>query len=285
MNKTTYKSYIEDINKYPLLTAEQEKELSKKIQCGDMQAKQLLINSNLRFVVQIANTLSKNEDSLMDAIQEGNIGLMHAAAKYDYKFNTRFSTYAHFWITEYISRYRRNSDKSIKIPFKVQETMKMIASAKAILWEKLGKKPTVQEISIYTGMQESEIIELSQYNFTVKSFDAFADVDTAEDFSMLEVLSDGRTNPENEVLYCCEQESFSKIIDSLKDKEQIVLKLRYDEMKTGKKATYSSIGNVLGITVEGTRQIEKRAYTKLQPMFSYYYNQILNERIPVCLHS
>ena len=271
MEKTTYKYYIEDINKYPLLTAEQEKALSERIQSGDTQAKQLLINSNLRFVVQIAGTFSHNEDTLMDAIQEGTIGLMHAATKYDYKFNTRFSTYSHYWIYEYIARYRRNSDKNIKIPFKVQETMRLIASARALLFEKLERNPTMCELSVYTGMSEEEIREFSQFNYTVKSYDAYCERDEKSDFSMLEVLSDDRMNPETELLTHLEKESFITMINMLKEREKIVIQQRYKGFKLGKKTTYKSISALIGTSIEGTRQIEIRANNKMQAMFKNYY--------------
>ena len=95
MSKTIFKCYVADINRYPLLTADQEKDLSKRILTGDMNARQILVNSNLRFVVKIAKKIIFNDSYLMDAIQEGNVGLLYAASRYDYNFNTRFSTYAH----------------------------------------------------------------------------------------------------------------------------------------------------------------------------------------------
>ena len=274
MNKTIFKCYVEDINRYPLLTAEQEKDLSKKILAGDMNAKQFLVNSNLRFVISVAKKLSSNDAYLMDFIQEGNVGLMYAASRYDYNFNTRFSTYAYFWISEYISRYKKKSDKSISIPIKVQDRMKLIASARALLWEKLERNPSDQELSVYTGMLESEICELSQFNYIIKSFDFFGDNDTDTDFSILDFLSDNRPNPEDEILVHVEQEEILKMINSLKERERIVLEQRYNGFKSGTKNTYKSISDLIGTSVEGTRQIENRANIKMQAMYNAYCKKV-----------
>ncbi len=279
MEKSAYKTYIKEINKFPLLTAKEEKELSVCILNGDVTARQTLINANLRLVVQIACKFGKNEETVMDAIQEGNIGLLHAASRFDYSYNTRFSTYAYYWIHEYICRYKRHSDKDIHIPHKVQETMRLILSAQVFLSQKLDKEPTVKEIAVFTGISEQEINENLSFNYKFSSIECLNE--TGSEFSVLDILSDNRANPEIEVLEMLERNYFVDIINTLPEKERLVINQRYDGFKKGKKITYKTISQKTGTSIEGTRQIEIRANSKLQLLFKNYYSEVLNERVPI----
>lgn len=278
MENSAYKSYIKEINQFPLLTASQEKELSFKILNGDVKSKQKLINSNLRLVVQIACKFAKNEESVMDAIQEGNIGLMHAASKFDYRFNTKFSTYAHYWIQEYIRRFR-NNEKDIHIPSKIQETIRIIENAKSILTHNLEKIPSVEELSLFTGIGEKEVEEYLGFNYNVSSLDCF--FDTEKDYSMYEMLTDNRANPEFEVLDLLEKKSFTEIINTLPERERFVIQQRYNGYKIGRKTTYRSISEKTGLSIEGARQVEMRANSKLKPLFQNYLSEVIVEKIPI----
>ncbi len=279
MNKTAYKAYINEIIKYPLLSAQEERSLSKRIQEGDNQAKQILINSNLRYVVSIAHKYTKNEDTLMDCIQEGSLGLMVAASKYDYRFNTRFCTYANSWITQYILRHKNLVEPSIHIPALKLEKLRVIRSARNTLEQMLGKLPTDQELAIYIGMDESDLRELSTYDYTICSIDSKIDSDT--ETSILHFLFDERVNLESDFVLESEREEFMSLISKLPEKERKVMIFRYNSYISGNKTSYRKMGSVLGVSIEATRQIEIRAKRKLQTIFKSHFKEHYNEQITV----
>ncbi len=279
MNNTTYKAYIAEITKYPLLTAEQEKSLSKRIQQGDKEAEQLLINSNLRYVVSIAHKYTKNEEILLDCIQEGSLGLMVAASKFDYRFNTRFCTYASPWITQYILRHKNLIEPTIHIPVLKLEKLKTIKKAHNALEQLLCKKPSNHELSIYTGIPEDEIRELSNYDYKVCSIDSKAE--SEDEPTILQFLYDERENPEEEAIVCSERQEFMSLIQELPVKERYVMTHRYNSYITGSKTSYKSMGSKLGVSIEATRQIEKRAKIKLQNIFESHFEMSSQEKIPV----
>ncbi len=279
MQSTSYKAYIAEITKYPLLTSEQEKSLSKRIQQGEEEAKKILINSNLRYVVSIAHKYSRDSESLMDCIQEGNLGLMVAASKYDYKFNTRFSTYANSWITQYILRHKNLAEPAIHIPVLKIEKLRTIKNANSLLEQKLGKIPTNEELSIYTGIDENTLLEYKSYDFSMCSLESKNSDET--DTSLLHILSDETTNPEFYVLEKVERQEYMSLIEKLPPKERVVMTHRYNGFIERDHPSYKNIGLKLGVSIEATRQIEIRAKRKLQGIFETYFDEVYNEKIPV----
>ncbi len=279
MENTSYKSYIREITKYPLLSAEEEKDLSIKIFQGDKGAQQLLINSNLRYVVSIAHKYTSNEDSLMDCIQEGNLGLMIAASRYDHTFNTRFCTYANSWITQYILRHKTLSEPLIHIPALKLEKLKAISNAACVLEQKLGKIPTNQELSIYTGIEEGVITDLKSYSYTTCSIDGA--MSGTEETSLLKYLSDETANPEQEYFDRATRHEYMTLIEQLPANERVVMTNRYNSYIDGNKTSFKKMGGTLGLSIEATRQIEIRAKRKLQNIVENHFFDAYNVKIPV----
>lgn len=271
MEQSCYKTYIAEISKYPLLTAEQEQELSKKIKEGDESAKHALINSNLRLVVSIAIKDSRNKVPLMDSIQEGNMGLLVAASKYDHSFETRFSTYAYAWIVQYINRYANLKEPSISIPALKLEKLHIVNTGIDELTHKLDRPPTSQEIAIYVGLGEHVVRELKSYDYKTVSIDSCLESEGSQTF--VDLLCDETANPELEAMQHFEQQEYMGIINELPYRERIVMINRYASFITGEKTSFHRMGKELGLSVEATRQIELRARLKLRPALEAYTAQ------------
>jgi len=172
MDKLLIKSYMEQVTRYPLLSAEEEIELSRKIQKGDEEAKMKLVNSNLRLVVSIATKYASGQNSLMDLIQEGNLGLITAAGKFNHSFNTRFGTYAHSWITQSILRYIHGHIPTISIPFRKEEKLRNVKKSEVVLKQKLGRNPTLKELAVYLDISEESVKEILLLDYSYSSLNA-----------------------------------------------------------------------------------------------------------------
>ncbi len=268
----SYKMYIKEVMKYPLLSAEKEKELSKKILNGDEKARELLINSNLRYVVSIAMHYTSSESVLMDAIQEGNIGLMIAASKFDFSFNTRFITYAHAWVTQYILRHINLREPSIALPALKYEKLKAIRVATDELSSKLGRKPNITELSIYTGTSEEELEKLKGIDYKVCSIDSQTDDENS--MGPLAFLADKSADPINSIIDDSNRKEYFMLINKLPEKERYVMTYRYNSFIDGSKVTFKTMGSKLGVSIEATRQIERRARNKLKGLFENHYETI-----------
>ena len=155
-----YKSYIKEIQKYALLGVKEEEELSRRIEAGDQAAFRRLVNCNLRLVVSVARKFSvSHKFSVMDLIQEGNLGLMSAARKYHYSFNTRFSTYAYTWIFQYMRRFVHNKTSIIDIPHRKEEMLRQISSLQAAFNQKNGRDANVDELASMLGLGRDEVAD------------------------------------------------------------------------------------------------------------------------------
>jgi len=258
---TNYKMYVKQILKYPLLTAEEEQELSSKIQYGDMEAKKELIAKNLRLVVSIAHRYSDSSIGVMDLIQEGNIGLMTAASKYHYSFNTRFSTYAYAWITQSMLRYIQRKSPLICVPVRKEEIIHKIETGKVELFHKLNREPTISEIANYTGIPAKTIKISQEYVFSVASMDA--EIEPGSGQTLCDVLPDDKSSPENEILKEYERTQIQNLIDTLPYSEKTVIENRYCIVSQERK-TLRQIGEMLGLSAETVRQKEKRALRKMR---------------------
>lgn len=271
MEELCYAAYVKEISKYPLLTAEQERDLSKKIKNGDESAKHALVNANLRLVVAIAVKSLRNKVSLMDNIQEGNMGLLVAASKYDYSFETRFSTYAYTWIVQYIGRYANLKQPSILLPALKLEKLRTINAGIDELVHKLGRSPTMQEISIYVGLSEKVVRKLKSYDYKTVSIDS--PIDSEGRRSFVDFLCDENANPERDVLQEFERKEYEYLISQLSDRECSVMMKRYDSFTNREKTSFHRMGSELGLSIEAIRQIEIRARLKLRPAIEAYSAQ------------
>ena len=262
MEKDVYNSYMDQVQKYPLLTYEMEVELSKRIESGDANAKMELVQSNLRLVVSIAKKLNVSSHSIMDLIQEGNLGLMTAASKFHYSFKTRFSTYAYSWIMQYMLRYLHNRCAPISLPHRKDEVIRHVAAAQQYLFQQTGHQPSLEELSVYLGMPEKLIKEAMQYSFTITSLDTECGSDGTS--SVEDLLTDSRFSPEEKMLDRENREEIQDLIKTLPEKEQKVIYHRFNFACEQRPKTLREISVMLGVSAETIRQMELRALRRMR---------------------
>ncbi len=254
--------YLREIRKYPLLTFEQEIELSHKIQDGDLAARKTLIESNLRLVVTVARKYTTPDLPLLDIIQEGNLGLITAAQKYEFSYNVRFSTYACWWIQQAITRAIANKRRMIRLPFRKEELASRIRRASAELFQKFSRCPTSEEIASELGVTPREIVDIMISSGTVTSLDV--QLDEEDSVSLKDILPDTTYNPEEMFMKKYTQDCMLEILGDLKESERDIMLKRYNLQNDGKTYTLKTIGAQYGVSAETIRQVELRALRKLK---------------------
>jgi RNA polymerase primary sigma factor len=257
--KDALKSYFEQIKKTSLLSFEEEKALSKKIQKGDEKAQHTLVESNLRLVVKIAKSFLTSDLALLDLIQEGNLGLLRAASKFDYRKNVRFSTYASWWIKQAIVRSLSNKKRAIRLPHRKEEIIKKINKTVNTLSQQIMREPTVTEVANEMGMKEKEVISLMNLSSTIVSLDSESSQDSG---TLQEIFEDYSFDPDRQLIRKSLNEETHKLLNSLQERERKIIQYRY-AFHGGKKYTLKRIGDEMGISPETVRQIEIRALKKL----------------------
>ncbi len=266
------KAYFNQIKKASLLSFEEELELSKRALNGDEEAKKKLIESNLRLVVRIAKAYVTPDVSLLDLIQEGNLGLIKAASKYDYRKHVRFSTYASWWIKQSIVRSLSNKKRTIRLPHRKEEKIRKINGIYNRLSQQLMREPTYKEIAEEVGLTEDEVAKLIKLSSSVVSLDSTLSQDSS---TLQDMIEDYTYDPDREIIKKSLREETMKFLKTLMAKERKILMSRF-ALLGGKKQTLKSIGEELGISPETVRQIEMRALKKLRRMAEdlkdYIYN-------------
>ena len=252
--------FLNEAGRYKLLTAEDEVELAKRIERGDKEAKDLMINSNLRLVVSIAKRYQGHGLSLLDLIQEGIIGLIRAVEKFDYRKGFKFSTYATWWIRQAVQRGVANKSRTIRIPVHIVEREQKIARAERELVAKLGRQPTDQELAKEAKLPLKQVREVKSAARAVTSLDKPIGEDDSGSFGDLFA---GEVHTDEEVEINLRQETLRKALDELPDRECTVLELRYGLAGDGEPMSLEAIGRHLGITRERVRQIEANALETL----------------------
>jgi RNA polymerase primary sigma factor len=273
MRSETYSKHSSNLNTYlcqirndKLLTADEERTLSRRIHNGDGKARERLINSNLRLVVKIAKGYITHDMDLLDLIQEGNLGLIRAAEKFDYKKNVRFSTYASFWIKQSIARALSNKSRMIRLPHRKEEKLRKITRASQRLSKSYGRLPHPKELSEETNLGREEISSILKLPDKVLSMESS---DEREGFSLKNIVEDPKYNPDYIVMRNYLREKTEEMLNILAEKERRVILLRYSFID-GKKYTLKDIGADLGISPETVRQIEMRALKKIREHFSHF---------------
>jgi RNA polymerase primary sigma factor len=253
--------FLNEAGRYKLLTAEEEVELAKRIERGDQKAKDLMINSNLRLVVSIAKRYRGHGLSLLDLIQEGIIGLIRAAEKFDHRRGFKFSTYATWWIRQAVQRGVANKSRTIRIPVHIIEREQKIARAERELVAKLGRQPTDKELAKASKLPLKQVLEVKAAARAVTSLDRPIGEEESGAYGDLFPADQART--EEEVEISLREETLRKALDVLPEREQAVLKLRYGLDGHEGPLSLEAIGKQLGITRERVRQIEANALETL----------------------
>lgn len=259
--------YLQQIGKIPLLTTEQELDLAKKIyEEHDEFSKNLLVNANLRLVVSIAKKYIGRGLSFLDLIQEGNMGLMKAASRFDYTKGYKFSTYATWWIQQSITRAIADKARIIRLPIHMIESLGKIRRATIDLTTELGHSPTKQEIAYRLGVPVNKLTQIIKSAQSTISMETPAN--SSEDSSKIAdfIVDEDSITPDSRVSQENLFEDIRKMLNQLSPKERDVLILRYGLDNNGTKKTLDEIGSQYGVSRERIRQIENRAIAKLKKL-------------------
>ncbi len=264
-------SYIKQISNYKVLSTAQEKVIAKRIAQGDLDAKKQLVQANLRLVLTIAKkSIHSTTLSLSDLIQEGNMGLMVAIDKFNYKLGYKFSTYATWWIKQAMFKAISEQSYAMKIPVYIQETLSKYKKTKAQLEQKYGCAVKPAEVAKKIGYSEEKIDTfLNAYNKAL-SLDATIDATksgSAKEMSFADVIEDEKQNIERTIVDKQLKSDIHQALECLKEREKEVITFRFGLNECAKK-TLEEIGNIYGVTKECIRQIEKRALSKLSSVKS-----------------
>jgi RNA polymerase primary sigma factor len=254
------KTYFDELKRYPLLTFEEEKELSKRIQQGDEQARKRLIEGNLRLVVKLARNYLLPGVLFLDLIQEGNIGLMHAVEKFDYTKEIHFATYASWWIRQGILRYLANKRRMIRIPARKEEVLRKVQKAALFLSQQYAHTPTTGEISAETGIPAKDITSILVLSSPVISIDANED-ETSQNF--ISCYEDNTYNPEQIYIKKYNRKVTLDVLNRLKSREKDVLVYRY-QLRGNERCTLKTLSGRMGVAAETVRLIEQRALRKMR---------------------
>ena len=253
--------FLNEAGKYPLLTAAEEVELAKRIERGDMAAKDRMINCNLRLVVSIAKRYQTQGITLGDLVQEGVLGLIRAAEKFDWRKGFKFSTYATWWIRQAVQRGVANKARTIRIPVHIVEREQKIARATRELVAELERDPTNEEISDRSKLPLVQVIEVRAAARAVASTDA--PVGDDGDASFGDLFAAGGPTTEDEAEGALREDAVRRAVAKLPDRERDVISLRFGLHGDGQPASLEAIGKQLGITRERVRQIETEALRRL----------------------
>jgi RNA polymerase primary sigma factor len=252
--------FLQEVRRYPLLSRDDEVELSKRIEKGDLEAKERLVNSNLRLVISNARKYQGHDLPLLDLIQEGILGLIRAAEKFDWRKGYKFSTYATFWIRQAIQRALDNRARTIRIPVHLGQRERKIGRAQADLAAKLGRDPTDEEIAEAAELDLSEIVEAREAARVVTSLDR--PVGEEDETSLGALLPSGDRGPDEEVDISLREDALREALDRLPEPEREVVKLRYG-INGNDPTPLSETGRRLGISSDTVRKLERKALTEL----------------------
>jgi RNA polymerase primary sigma factor len=252
--------FLREAGRHPLLTAAQEVELSKRIERGDMQAKQRMIQSNLRLVVSIAKNYRNQGLPFLDLIQEGTLGLIRAVEKFDWRRGYKFSTYATWWIRQAVARALADKARTIRMPVHIVERLQKLNKAERILWTQLGREPTLEEIAEEASLPLDQAKEVKAAAHASTSLDQ--PVGDQEDAVFGDFVAGDGPSPDEQVEVLLRSQALARALAALGERERKVLILRYG-LDNSEPKTLEEIGRRLDLTRERVRQIEGQALKRL----------------------
>ncbi len=254
--------YLKEIGKVPLLSPDDEIELAKKIELGDEEAKKKLAESNLRLVVSIAKRYAGRGMQLLDLIQEGNLGLIKAVEKFDYRKGYKFSTYATWWIRQAITRAIADQARTIRIPVHMVETINRLVRTQRQLVQKLGREATPEELAKELDMPVERVREIMKISQDPVSLET--PIGEEEDSHLGDFIQDNNVEvPADAATYTLLHEQLMDVLSTLTEREQKVLRLRFG-LDDGRPRTLEEVGRQFNVTRERIRQIEAKALRKLR---------------------
>ncbi len=252
--------FLREAGRHPLLTAAQEVELAKKIERGDREAKQRMIQSNLRLVVSIAKNYRNQGLPFLDLIQEGTLGLIRAVEKFDWRRGYKFSTYATWWIRQAVARALADKARTIRMPVHIVERLQKMNRAERTLWMELGREPTLEEISEEANLPVQQAIEVRAAARASTSLDQPVGED--DDAVFGDFVAGDSPLPEDEVEVTLRSQALANALNALSDRDRAVVVLRYG-LEDAEPKTLEEIGRRLGLTRERVRQIEMESLRHL----------------------
>ena len=254
--------YLKEIGKIPLLSADEEVELAKRAEEGDDAAKKRLSEANLRLVVSIAKRYVGRGMQFLDLIQEGNLGLIKAVEKFDYRKGYKFSTYATWWIRQAITRAIADQARTIRIPVHMVETINKLIRVQRQLLQELGREPSVEELSEATGLPAARVREIQKISQEPVSLET--PIGEEEDSHLGDFIQDDNVPvPAEAAAYSLLKQQLIEVLGTLTDREQKVLRLRFG-LDDGRARTLEEVGKEFNVTRERIRQIEAKALRKLR---------------------
>jgi RNA polymerase primary sigma factor len=266
--------YFDQIKIYPLLERDKEIELARLSSEGDKDALQKLIKANLRLVIKIARSYTAPDIQFLDLIQEGNMGLMHAAEKFDYKKNVRFCTYAGWWVRQFIIRDLANKHRMVRLPHRKEEMLRKVQRTYHSLSQTLTRQPRTEEIADELGVSVKDIDFILNMSYGILPLE----MDNGKDdyAATMELHEDYTYCPERNLFRQYYRDSARRFLDKLKDRERKVLSYRF-QLEDDKQYTFKEIGAKMDLSPEMVRQIELKAIAKIRRHaneFEYYQEAI-----------
>ena len=252
--------FMRDIRRYPLLTKQEEGMLARRVEQGDLAAKERMINSNLRLVVSVAKRYQGHELPLSDLIQEGMLGLIRAAEKFDYRKGFKFSTYATFWIRQAIQRGLANKARTIRVPVHIGQHERRIARVEDKLATELGRDPTYEELAVATELEPRQVREVLEAPRASTSLERPVGEDGSS--SLGDLLPSDAQSPDDEVGEQLENEAVRGAVLGLPERERQVIGMRFG-LDDGDPKPLREAGRRLGLSSEGVRKIEAQALRRL----------------------
>ena len=263
-NESVLNGYMREISSYPTLTSAEEKELAKLAKNGDTAAKEKLIQANLRLVVAIAKkAIHMSGIPMIDLIQEGNVGLMVAVEKFNYKLGYKFATYAGWWVKQAMFKAISEQSHCMKIPVYIQETLSKYSKIKSGMEKESNAQVRVQDVAKKMNMDTNKIETfLSAYSKSI-SIESGLEKENGKDMNFADILEDEKASVTRDVEFKNLQNDINMVVSTLKEREQEIVRLRYG-LGDGDRMTLEEIGNLYGVTKECIRQTELRALKKLR---------------------